>query len=931
MSLGKSLLTGALALGLVACGQQDNSGTSDKKSEQIVKSKIADMEVHIPYKQFTLDNGLRVVVHEDHKAPIVAVSIWYHVGSKDEPEGKTGFAHLFEHLMFNGSENYDDEYFGPFEAAGVTDMNGTTWFDRTNYFQNIPTPALDMAMWMESDRMGHLLGAVTQEKLDEQRGVVQNEKRQGDNQPYGQTEYRQLEGMFPIGHPYRHSTIGSMADLDAASLDDVKGWFKQYYGAANAVLVLAGDITPEKAKELAEKYFGDIASGPALKRHTSWVPTHAHNTVEELIDGSAPNVRINRSWAIAGRVSKDSKIMAVAADVLGGGKNSRLYQALVYQNQLATSVSVSMQPFELTSMFEVQVDIKPGVEASKVEEILNAEMARFIAEGPTANEVERAKTKIVASTVMGLEKIGGFGGKATALARGELYAGNPNHLSESVGHISNTTAGEVAAVTKRNISGGYYQLTTKPAAKYIVAESKVDRSKLPAVGDMPSLIFPEVKEATLSNGMKVLLATRSTVPVVNMSLQFDAGYAADQDKKLGTASFALAMLDEGTQSKTALEIAAEAEGLGAGISSGSNLDMSSVSLSTLKVTMDEALSLYADVVRNPAFDSAEIERLRKRWVVSIAQEKSQPVQLALRTLPPLLYGEGHAYSLPYTGSGTVASIESLTRDDLVKFHSNWIRPDNAKMVIVGDVTLDEVVPALERAFGSWKAASTAVPVKNITKVSLPAKGRIVIMDKPGSSQSVILASHLIPGTGDSGAANLEMANNILGGEFTSRVNMNLREDKHWSYGAFTITFGARGQRMWLVYAPVQTDKTKESMAELVNEVTNYLGSSPATQGELDRMISNKTNKLPGQFETAASVLGSLNSNIRYGRALDYVTTLPEMYKAMKVEDIQAAASAFETDKLTWLIVGDRSKIEAGIRELNLGDVEVWDINGNKLD
>ncbi|MDQ7077275.1 MAG: pitrilysin family protein [Robiginitomaculum sp.] len=275
-------------------------------------------DINVAYEQFTLPNGLRVVVHEDHKAPIVAVSIWYHVGSKDEPNGKTGFAHLFEHLMFNGSENHPGEFFEPFEQVGATGMNGTTWLDRTNYFETVPTPALDMALWMESDRMGHLLGAIDQDTLDEQRGVVQNEKRQGDNQPYGMAQYRLQYGVFPEGHPYHHSTIGSMADLDAASLDDVKGWFNEYYGAANTVLVLAGDIDAKTAREKVAKYFGDIKAGPPLPHLKSWVPVKAENKHEVIMD-QVPQARIYRQWAVPGRSTKDKAMLDLAASILGVG------------------------------------------------------------------------------------------------------------------------------------------------------------------------------------------------------------------------------------------------------------------------------------------------------------------------------------------------------------------------------------------------------------------------------------------------------------------------------------------------------------------------------------------------------------------------------------------------------------------------------------
>ncbi|MBL4838997.1 MAG: insulinase family protein [Kordiimonadaceae bacterium] len=449
--------------------------------------------------------------------------------------------------MFNGSENYDDDFFKPLEVVGATALNGTTWFDRTNYFENVPTPALERTLWLESDRMGHLLGAVTQEKLDNQIGVVQNEKRQRDNAPYGMVEYRQLEGLFPVGHPYRHSTIGSMEDLSAASLDDVKNWFREYYGASNTVVVLAGDIDAETAKPLMEKYFGDIEAGPALKAHKSWVPSRINNTIEEMVDEKAPQVRISRIRAVAPRTNADADILPLTARILGRGKNSRLYQALVYKNQLAVSVSVSMQPFELASMLEIEVTLKKGADEAKVHSLINDVMDDYLANGPTAEELKRAKTSIVASSLRGIEAIGGFGGKGTALARSELYTGNPNAYAESLKRLNYASAAQVVEAATTWLSQGYYQLTVRPKEKYTTTASSIDRSKgMPEVGTMPDLSFPAIEEAVLANGLKVVVANRPTVPVVTMAMQFDAGYAADAGRPLGTASFALGMMDEGT-------------------------------------------------------------------------------------------------------------------------------------------------------------------------------------------------------------------------------------------------------------------------------------------------------------------------------------------------------------------------------------------------
>ena len=881
-------------------------------------------DVELPYDQFTLDNGLRVVVHEDRKAPLVAVSIWYHVGSKDEPEGKTGFAHLFEHLMFNGTEHYDDEWFRPLEEVGATDLNGTTWFDRTNYFQTVPTPALDRILWMESDRMGHLLGAVTQEKLDEQRGVVQNEKRQGDNQPYGRSEYFVLDGLLPEGHPYSHSTIGSMEDLDAASLDDVKSWFKQYYGAANAVLVLAGDIDVETAKAKVEQYFGHIDAGPPLARTKANAPQLKVNKHEVMYD-QVPQARLDRNWVAPGRTTKEAALLTLAAEVLGGGKTSRLYQRLVYDLEIATSASASNQGQEIMSFYSVTIDAKPGEGLDEVEAEMEKVVEAFLQRGPTRAELERAKTSIEASVIRGLEKVGGFGGKAVRLAEGALYADDPAFILTWLDWVKSATPADVLAAARDVMNAGYYQLDVLPYEDFKTSASTVDRTTgLPAVPTSPDLVFPAVEETTLSNGMKLVLAKRDAVPVVNIAMQFDAGYAADAAPggKLGLASFTGAMLDEGAGRLSATDIAETLDGLGATLGTSSNLDATVVRMSALKSNLADSLAVMADVVRRPTFEQAEIDKLRKRWLASIAQEKASPIPLALRLLPPQIYGDDHAYGVPFTGSGTVDAINSITREDLVSFQNTWLRPDNGTIFVVGDATVAEIKPILERAFGNWRAPAGVVPTKNVAEVPRREKGKVIIVDKPGSPQSLLLAGHIAPPTGAENNIAISAMNDILGGQLSARVNMNLREDKGWAYGAYTFLQGARGQRPYMVYAPVQTDKTKESIAELIREMRDYKTTRKATPTELDRTVANNTRSLPGAYETASDVLGSLTSSARFGRPWNYPATLKGEYEALSLDDIAAAADeVVSPDSLIWVIVGDREKIEEGVRSLDLGPIE----------
>ncbi|MDH5311850.1 MAG: insulinase family protein, partial [Gammaproteobacteria bacterium] len=622
---------------------------------------VAASDVHIEYTEFTLDNGLRLIVHEDRKAPIVAINLWYHVGSKNEKPGKTGFAHLFEHLMFNGSENYNDEFFKPFEQVGATNMNGTTWFDRTNYFENVPKTALDMALWMESDRMGHMLGAVTQERLDEQRGVVQNEKRQGDNQPYGMVEYHILEGVFPPGHPYRWSTIGSMEDLNAASLEDVHEWFKTYYGPNNAVLVIAGDISANEAYEKVSKYFGDIPPGPPIAKVHEW-PVRLDGDKREVMQDRVPQARLYKVWGGPGFRSEDADLLQLADSILTTGKTSRLYERLVYTDQIATDVGSSQFAGDIAGYYQVQASAQPGGDLAAIEAAINEELERFLREGPTEDELSRARTRIKSGLIRGLEEVGGFGGKSDILAQNAVYAGDPGFYKVSLERLDSATTAQVRDAARRWLDTGAYHLEVHPYPELSVASEGADRSAVPETTEFPEVGFDDFERAILDNGLELIVAQRSAVPIVNFSLRFDAGYASDQFGEPGTSSLAMAMLDEGTRRRNALEISDETGRLGARISAGSNIDGSTVTLSALKENLDPSLDLFADIVLNPLFPEGELERLRRQRLAQIQQEKNQPVGMALRLFPKLLYGEGHAYALPLTGSGTEESVARISRD-----------------------------------------------------------------------------------------------------------------------------------------------------------------------------------------------------------------------------------------------------------------------------
>ncbi len=923
----------ALALGLATAlpapgTAQRPSRTATRSRPQRAARASAPAPITIPYQRFVLKNGLTLLVHEDHKAPIVAVNIWYHVGSKNERPGRTGFAHLFEHLMFNGSEHFNDDYFQPFERIGATDQNGTTNNDRTNYFENVPTTALDVALWMESDRMGHLLGAIDTLKLNEQRGVVQNEKRQGENQPYGKVNMLMTEGTYPAGHPYSWSVIGSMADLDAAKLDDVKEWFRTYYGPNNAVIVLAGDITPEIARQKVEQFFGDIPATPPIAKQDVWIArrTGSHR---EVMQDRVPQGRTYKEWNIPQFGSADGDYLDLVTDVLAAGKTSRLYKRLVYDEQIATDVVAYVDLREIGGQLVIRATAKPGGDLARVERAVDEELARFIKSGPTASELRRVKTQSRANFIRGIERIGGFGGKSDVLAVNEVYAGSADHYQVTRQRIAAATAANLQSAAARWLTDGDWTLEVHPYPTFEAAASGADRTKLPEPGTPPDARFPAIARATLPNGLKIVLAERHSIPQVNLTLLVDAGYAADQFAAPGTASLALDMLDEGTTRRTALQISDTLSQLGANLGTGSQLDVSSVQLSTLKENLDPALDVFADVVLNPSFPQADFQRQQRQRLARIQREKVQPVQMALRVFPQLLYGANHAYGNPLTGSGTEASVSGMTRDDLVRFHRTWFKPNHATLVIVGDVSMAEMQPKLTRLFSRWQAGD--VPQKNVGTVADQPRPLVYILDRPGAEQSIIFAADLAPPKANPREYAIEAMTSLLGGQFTSRVNMNLREGKHWSYGAFTLVWDARGQRPFIAYAPVQTDKTKESMIEVDRELRGILGPRPVTADELAKAQANLTLTLPGNWETMDAVQGSLEQLVTFGLDDHYYETYAQRVRALTIPDAAGAAQeAIRPDHLVWVVVGDRAKIEAGIRELNFGEIRFLDADGKPL-
>ena len=933
LALGMGATTPGLGMAPAAHAQ-----TAAPDAEPAALAELVD-EVAIPYEKFTLENGLDVIVHTDRKAPVVAVAVWYNVGSKDEPEGKSGFAHLFEHLMFNGSENAPNDYFQYLQEMGATDYNGTTNFDRTNYFQTVPTPALERALWLESDRMGYLLGAVTQAKLDNQRGVVQNEKRQGDNQPGGLIFYEIVETLFPAPHPYDHTPIGSMADLDSADMADVRAWFRDKYGPNNATVVLAGDVSAAEARPLVEKYFGPIARGPVNNPAQANIPELAED-VRTVMRDQVAATSINKYWTAPGISDRELTALTVGAQILGGLSSSRLDNALVRDEKIAVGVSGGNYAFHRVGLLTVSATAAPDADPALVERRLNELVDRFIAEGPTEDEVRRAATSSVADTIRGLEQVGGRGGKAVTLASGEVLADDPDFYARQFEILATLTPAEVQAAMQRWMTRPGLTLVLEPGerdADYEEAasvatsdgdgtgETAADEITVtqvrpaPPIDSIAELDFPDVEHRTLANGMTLHYAMRDAVPATYVTLSFDAGSTADPLDKRGLESLTLRLFEEGTTSLSSREIAETGERLGADVSLGGGADRSSFTLSALSANLVPSLELLSDIVRNPAFDPAEVERVRAQQITGVEQELRTPASIAARTAAPLIYGENSPYAGP--GNGTVTSLRSITRDDITGFKNRWIRPDNGEVFVVSDRPIDEIVTALDAVFGDWQPPAAVAKGEKAfaAEPKEPEASRIVLVDRPNSPQSYIYGGQLTPADArDETYVDFLNANNALGGNFLARLNMNLREAKGWSYGVRGTPLTAEKAVAYTVRAPVQADRTGDALAELIRETGEFLDTNGVSEEELTRIVTAEIGELPGRFETSGAILRAVQTNALYARPDDHYERLADRYRAQTTESLDAAArAAIDPDRFVWVVVGDAQIVAPQLEQLGL--------------
>ncbi len=900
----------------------------------------------IKFAKYTLPNGLTVITHEDHKLPLVAVDLWYHVGPLNERPGRTGFAHLFEHMMFEGSEHVGEKsHIKDVQAAGATDVNGTTSFDRTNYFETMPSNQLELALWLESDRMGFLMEGLNRDLLVNQKDVVRNERRQGEGRPYNVAEEETFHLLFPKEHPYYAVIIGSHADIESARIADVRDFHQQYYTPNNASIAVAGDYDPVKLRALLTKYFGPIPKGPAVAPVTAATPpitSQRRATVTDTVQ--LPQLTI--AWLTPAAFTPDSYSVDAAMFALGGAKASRLDEALVYKSQTAQQVSCDSDSLKLTGIATCTITAKPGVKLEDLEATFWSELEKLEKEGPTADEVAAAKALNLTGKITGLERLGGFGGVADTLDRYNQYTGDPGFLPKDVAMTEAVTAKSVKAAAEKYLTKESAVVVSCVPGKKVtddVPRSPADtdagvnlknpytpefeasqdwRKNKPDAGPAPTMHLPAPKKFTLDNGLTVLLVEDHSLPVLSAEIVSRAGSRNDPEAKSGLATLTSEVMSDGTASRDLSKLASDEELIGTHVTAGAGMESSVVAMDVLTTHTAEGMNLLGDVAQHPGFRAEDVDRRRKQRLVRIAQETDNVQSMAGRVGPKLVFGDE-----PYgrSGTGTVESVDAITRDEISEFYASHYGPQDSALVLAGDVTRAQAENLAREYFGKWKgktADSVAVPAAPAAEPT-----RVVIVDKPGAPQTALMAYGIGVPASSPDADALTVMNYTLGSSFASRINMNLREVHGYTYGASSGFTDYLEGGLFNAGGLVRTDVTAPAVKELMTEIRKFI-ATPSSAEELAAAKEASVRSLPGRFETTSSMVRAIDSIFLYGRPLDYYTNLPMKYESMTQADVARLAQQYlHPDQLVIVTAGDRAKIEAGLKDAGLGPVEVRDIRG----
>ncbi|MDD9947967.1 MAG: pitrilysin family protein [candidate division Zixibacteria bacterium] len=886
----------------------------------------------VSFEKFTLPNGLQVILHVDRKLPVVHVNHWFHVGSKVERPGRTGFAHLFEHLMFEGSKHAPEGYFKYIEQAGGNlregGVNGTTSNDRTNYFATVPSGNLEYVLWLESDRVATLADALTRENFENQREVVRNERRQTtENQPYGRWYELVNEHLYPAGHPYSWPVIGRHEDLEAAGVDEVAEFFRTYYTPNNLSLVIAGDFDKDFARDRVAHYYGALETGPLLERQRRWVPALAEGKIVEVTD-RVPQARVHMIWPAPQRFEVEETAIDAAAAVLGDGLSSRLEKLLVYDRRLCTEVSVFNYAREIAGLFGVVATVRPDCDVREVEDLVNGQIARLASGGPTRDEVERARTVWEYQYVSSLERIGGFGGKADRLNESNTYKNDPGYFHVEHDRFRNLSGSKIAEAVKRwlvsrhGLTLRYFPDTLPKAVAGAAPDSVLDRSVVPALGSDTPFQTPEVHEDRLDNGLEVLVVEHHDLPKVAVSLNVKSGGVHDPPDRCGMSQLMLQTMDKGTRGYGALDLDEALSRLGTVIGKTMYLESARIGMDVLTDKLSAAMALFADVARNPLFPEEELERERHRHLDHLKQQASHPQSLAQRLCPGLVFGEDHPYGRPV--QGYASSVAEMSRYEIARaYEENW-RPDQSALVFVGDISRDQALKLADQRFGSWKG--DVRPAKEVPDPSPDRKSnRIYLVDRPGAPQTVVCQFIEAPSRDTPDYHALRLVDAIWGGGFQSRLNQNLREEKGYTYGVST-SLGLLGvSGYWKVQTSIQADKTGEVVMELMSEMAGLGGERPVGEEELEEARTGRIRGYAQRFESLRRIAGSIGALWSSERPMSDMRDAVENLQSVRLEEVRSAARKYlDARRAGYLLVGDGSSIETQLADRGLPVPEVLD-------
>ncbi len=875
--------------------------------------------ISIDFKKITLSNGLDVILSPDRSLPVTAVNVWYHVGSKNEERGKTGFAHLFEHVMFEGSKNHDVSYFEPLQKVGAN-LNGSTTPDRTNYWENVPSNHLDLALWLESDRMGYLLEVLTDRKLDVQRDVVKNERRQNyENRPYGMAPMLLQPALFPAPHPYNWTTIGDPEDLDNASLEDVRSFFQTFYTPNNASLAIVGDFDVDETLAKVERYFGDIPSGQEVNR-TGRMDTTLTGAVDMEAHDRVQLPRLYLVWPALPGFTADQPALDIIGAVLGDGRSSRLYRSLVYDARSAREVRVYHHAQEIAGEFMVQVTANPGHTLEELEREVYRQIEDISRGDVSERELERAKNRIQASHVFQLERFGGFGGRADQLNYYNVMTGDPAYINQDIDRYLAVTRDDIARVAGM-LSDARVRLAIHPEEQRTTVASPVDRSTTPAASPQPVFTAPVPNRAKLGNGLNILHVEKRGLPTVAFGLVVRSGAISDPADRAGLAHLTTSMLPEGTSSRSSAQISDEIEFLGSHLRSSASREHIVLMSDGLSTTWHDALNLLGDIAQNAEFPTHELERVRANLLTDLRRVSDSPATISGRATRGVMFGPGTPYGHPLTGVEN--SVEQVSADDLKAFFGANFRPENSTFIIVGDLSTDEAVEAANETFGGWPAGQGQGSEVAESEPPTQSQTTIYLADKPGAAQSVVRSGHLTIPRKDPRFMSLNVFNYIFGGQFGARLNMNLRQDKGYSYGYMSSVEWNLGPSMLIAGGGVQTAVTKETVIETLKEFNEILGDRLVTETEYSDAIDGIMRSIPSQFETQFQILSQLTRIVTFDLPDDYFTHYPQRLTETTLDDVRSAGSELlDVDHLNIVIAGDAAEIEPGLSELGLPIVPI---------